>query len=123
MNRIDPALFRACFEAWVAERWPQAPALGAPDGKTSRGSREETGEQSGLHLVSAFATDRNLVLGQGSGCCKVQRDARQRCRINICADDDPLTGAKNKLHPSNGARGDGGNARHGLRRNRYRHEL
>jgi hypothetical protein len=27
MNRIDPALFSACFEAWVAERWPQAPGL------------------------------------------------------------------------------------------------
>jgi predicted transposase YbfD/YdcC len=64
MNRIDPALFRACFEAWVAERWPQAPGLVALDGKTSRGSRDKTGEQSGLHLVSAFATDRNLVLGQ-----------------------------------------------------------
>lgn len=64
MNRIDPALFCACFEAWVAERWPQAPGLVALDGKTSRGSREETGERKALHLVSAFATDRNLVLGQ-----------------------------------------------------------
>lgn len=64
MNRIDPALFRACFEAWVAERWPQAPGLVALDGKTSRGSRDEAGEQKALHLVSAFATDRDLVLGQ-----------------------------------------------------------
>jgi predicted transposase YbfD/YdcC len=64
MNRIDPALFRACFEAWVAERWPQAAKLVALDGKTSRGSRDEAGEQKALHLVSAFATDRNLVLGQ-----------------------------------------------------------
>ncbi len=64
MNRIDPALFRACFEAWVAERWPQAPGLVALDGKTSRGSRDEAGEKKALHLVSAFATDRDLVLGQ-----------------------------------------------------------
>lgn len=64
MNRIDPALFRACFEAWVAERWPQAPGLVALDGKTSRGSRDQSGEQKALHLVSAFATDRDLVLGQ-----------------------------------------------------------
>jgi len=64
MNRIDPALFRACFEAWVAERWPLAPGLVALDGKTSRGSRDEANEQKALHLVSAFATDRNLVLGQ-----------------------------------------------------------
>jgi predicted transposase YbfD/YdcC len=64
INRIDPALFRACFEAWVAERWPQAAGLVALDGKTSRGSRDEAGERKALHLVSAFATDRNLVLGQ-----------------------------------------------------------
>lgn len=64
MNRIDPALFRACFEAWVAERWPRAPGLVALDGKTSRGSRDEAGERKALHLVSAFATDRDLVLGQ-----------------------------------------------------------
>lgn len=64
MNRIDPALFRACFEAWVAERWPGPPGLVALDGKTSRGSRDATGEQKALHLVSAFATDRDLVLGQ-----------------------------------------------------------
>lgn len=64
MNRIDPALFRACFEAWVAERWPQPAKLVALDGKTSRGSRDDAGERKALHLVSAFATDRNLVLGQ-----------------------------------------------------------
>lgn len=64
MNRIDPALFRACFEAWVAERWPQAAGLVALDGKTSRGSRDLAGERKALHLVSAFATDRDLVLGQ-----------------------------------------------------------
>jgi predicted transposase YbfD/YdcC len=64
MNRIDPQLFRACFEAWVAERWPQPPGLVALDGKTSRGSRDEAGEHKALHLVCAFATDRNLVLGQ-----------------------------------------------------------
>jgi predicted transposase YbfD/YdcC len=57
-------LFRACFEAWVAERWPQVPGLVALDGKTSRGSRDEAGDHKPLHLVSAFATDRHLVLGQ-----------------------------------------------------------
>ncbi|MGI9169046.1 MAG: ISAs1 family transposase [Caulobacteraceae bacterium] len=64
MNRIDPALFRACFEAWVAERWPAAPGLVALDGKTSRGSRDDGVGRPALHMVSAFATDRNLVLGQ-----------------------------------------------------------
>ena len=64
MNRIDPALFSACFEAWVAERWPGTACLVALDGKTSRGSHDEAAGRRALHLVSAFATDRHLVLGQ-----------------------------------------------------------
>lgn len=64
MNHIDPALFSACFEAWVAERWPEAPSLVALDGKTSRRSHDEAAGRRALHLVSAFATNRHLVLGQ-----------------------------------------------------------
>ena len=64
MNRIDPALFSACFQAWVAERWPDAPSLVALDGKTSRRSHDDDAGRRALHLVSAFATDRHLVLGQ-----------------------------------------------------------
>jgi predicted transposase YbfD/YdcC len=64
MNRIDPALFSACFETWVAERWPDAPRLVALDGKTSRRSHDDDAGRRALHLVSAFATDRHLVLGQ-----------------------------------------------------------
>jgi predicted transposase YbfD/YdcC len=64
MNRIDPALFSACFEAWVAERWPDAPNLVALDGKTSRRSHDQAAGRRALHLVSAFATNRHLVLGQ-----------------------------------------------------------
>ena len=36
MNRMDPDLFRACFEGWVRERWPDAPGQIALDGKVSR---------------------------------------------------------------------------------------
>jgi predicted transposase YbfD/YdcC len=64
MNRVDPALFSACFQAWVAERWPDAPSLVALDGKTSRRSHDDAAGRRALHLVSAFATDRHLVLGQ-----------------------------------------------------------
>ena len=64
MNRVDPALFSACFQAWVAERWPGVPSLVALDGKTSRRSHDDAAGRRALHLVSAFATDRNLVLGQ-----------------------------------------------------------
>ena len=64
MNRIDPALFRACFSDWVAACWPQAPDLVAMDGKTSRRSHDHRHAQKALHLVSAFATNTRLVLGQ-----------------------------------------------------------
>lgn len=64
MNRIDPALFSACFSAWVREVWPERPALIAIDGKTSRGSHDRSAGKAPLHLVSAFATTSRLVLGQ-----------------------------------------------------------
>jgi predicted transposase YbfD/YdcC len=64
MNRVDPELFSACFTAWVAEGWPDRPDLLALDGKTSRGSHDRKSGQAPLHLVSAFATNAKLVLGQ-----------------------------------------------------------
>ena len=64
MNRIDPQLFAACFSSWVAECWPDKPDLVAIDGKTSRRSHDRKRGQKALHLVSAFATTRQLVLGQ-----------------------------------------------------------
>jgi predicted transposase YbfD/YdcC len=64
MNRIDPDLFMACFSSWVAECWPEKLNLVAIDGKTSRRSHNRKTGQKALHLVSAFATDSRLVLGQ-----------------------------------------------------------
>jgi predicted transposase YbfD/YdcC len=64
MNRIDPDLFAACFSSWVAECWPDKPKLVAIDGKTSRRSHDRKSGQKALHLVSAFATNSRLVLGQ-----------------------------------------------------------
>jgi predicted transposase YbfD/YdcC len=64
MNRIDPDLFRACFTAWVAECLPDKLDLVAIDGKTSRRSHNRKTGQKALHLVSAFATNSRLVLGQ-----------------------------------------------------------
>ena len=64
MNRIDPGLFSACFMAWAQEVRPDAPALIALDGKTSRRSHDRGAGRQALHLVSAFATDERLVLGQ-----------------------------------------------------------
>jgi predicted transposase YbfD/YdcC len=64
MNRIKPDLFMACFSSWVAECWPDKLDLVAIDGKTSRRSHDRKTGQKALHLVSAFATNSRLVLGQ-----------------------------------------------------------
>ncbi len=64
MNRIDPALFSACFMAWARELRPDAPELLALDGKTSRRTHDRSAGTAALHLVSAFATRERLVLGQ-----------------------------------------------------------
>lgn len=64
MNRVNPALFSACFSDWVRACWPDHPDLVAIDGKTLRRSHDRGVEQPALHLVSAFATTGGLVLGQ-----------------------------------------------------------
>lgn len=64
MNRINPALFSACFTDWVRACWPDRPELVAIDGKTSRRSHDRAAGEPALHLVSAFATTSRLVLGQ-----------------------------------------------------------
>lgn len=64
MNRVNPELFTACFQAWVAEAWPARAELVAIDGKTSRRSHDRRAGKGPLHLVSAFATNSKLVLGQ-----------------------------------------------------------
>lgn len=64
MNRIDPALFSAAFTDWVRESWPDKPDFIAIDGKTSRRSHDRGAGKAALHLVSAYATTRRLVLAQ-----------------------------------------------------------
>jgi len=64
MNRIDPDLFAACFTSWVEACWPDKLDLVAIDGKTSRRSHNRKTGHKALHLVSAFATNSRLVLGQ-----------------------------------------------------------
>ena len=64
MNRINPALFATAFADWVREEWPEKAALVAIDGKTSRRSHDRSAGAAPLHLVSAFATTRRLVLAQ-----------------------------------------------------------
>jgi predicted transposase YbfD/YdcC len=64
MNRLDPELFQDCFSSWVEACWPDKLGLVAIDGKTSRRSHNRKTGQKALHLVSAFATESQLVIGQ-----------------------------------------------------------
>ena len=64
MNRIDPGLFAACFMDWVCACWPEPLEAIAIDGKTVRRSHDRAKGRAALHLVSAFATNSHLVLGQ-----------------------------------------------------------
>jgi predicted transposase YbfD/YdcC len=64
LNRIDPALFEACFMAWATALRPDAPTLIALDGKTLRRSGDTAAGQKPLHLVSAWASTQRLVLSQ-----------------------------------------------------------
>ena len=64
LNRIDPALFEACFMAWAKTLRADAPDLIALDGKTLRRSGDATAGLKPLHVVSAWASTQRLVLAQ-----------------------------------------------------------
>lgn len=64
MNRIDPNLFGGCFMDWVRACWPDPLEAIAIDGKTVRRSHDRSRGRAALHLVSAFAANNHLVLGQ-----------------------------------------------------------
>jgi predicted transposase YbfD/YdcC len=64
-DRIDPRVFAACFCSWVQAI---SAALGlaqiAIDGKTLRRSFDRSAALGPLHVVSAWATQQQLTLGQ-----------------------------------------------------------
>ena len=59
---LNPQTFEDAFRRWVAGIVTAVGRTLAVDGKTVRGSRD--GETRPIHLVSAFATDLGIVLGQ-----------------------------------------------------------
>ena len=62
---LDPEQFRVGFQSWihaVAEVLP--PQVIAVDGKTVRRSHDRTQGKSAIHMVSAWATQSQLVLAQ-----------------------------------------------------------
>lgn len=87
MNRIDPALFEACFLAWVDTLRPQdGRDLIALDGKTVRRSGDDTQGLPPVHLVSAWASSQRLVLAQEAVAEKTNECAAIRAilqRLNV----------------------------------------
>ena len=62
MNALPNDLFVECFTAWVKALGQQDQEIVAIDGKTSRRAHDTDGKA--LHLVSAWAAQQRLVLGQ-----------------------------------------------------------
>lgn len=62
---IDPKQFEKCFIEWMKEATEMVEGtVVAIDGKTMRGTAEKKSGKKGLHIVSAWCSENNLVLGQ-----------------------------------------------------------
>ena len=64
VNRVDPVLFRRCFDGWVAALWPDRHDIIAIDGKTARRTHDRGKGLKALHTLSAYATKARLTLAQ-----------------------------------------------------------
>ena len=62
--RLDPAQLAECIHQWLADVGRELGPHIAIDGKTLRGSFDTAAQQNPLHLVSAWATETRLTLGQ-----------------------------------------------------------
>jgi predicted transposase YbfD/YdcC len=93
MNRIDPGLFSDAFTSWVRQTWPDKPDFVAIDGKTSRRSHDRSAGKAPLHLVSAFATNARLVLGQEAVADKSNETTAIPVLLERLGKDDGLKGA------------------------------
>jgi predicted transposase YbfD/YdcC len=65
---LQPEAFQKCFQTWIADALPADPAgpkrLVAIDGKSCRGSRDGANGLGALHVVSAWASEEGIALGQ-----------------------------------------------------------
>jgi predicted transposase YbfD/YdcC len=65
LARLDPGAFEKCLLSWVqAVQEVTAHRLVAIDGKTLRGSADRERGRAAIHMVSAWATENKLSLGQ-----------------------------------------------------------
>lgn len=64
-GQIKPSEFERCFRAWTRRVEEETGGqVVAVDGKTLRGSRDRSSGEGPLHLVEAWATGQELMLGQ-----------------------------------------------------------
>jgi predicted transposase YbfD/YdcC len=65
---LKPEAFQRCFLAWIADAVPidarDPDRLIAIDGKTCRGSHDKAKGLGALHIVSAWASEQGIALGQ-----------------------------------------------------------
>jgi predicted transposase YbfD/YdcC len=65
LARLDPGAFEKCLLSWIrAVQEVTAHRLVAIDGKTLRGSADHERGRAAIHMVSAWATENTLSLGQ-----------------------------------------------------------
>ena len=63
-SRLDMEEFQGCFISWVASLNERLEGVVAVDGKTLRRSFDTGSGKAAIHMVSAWACDQKLVLGQ-----------------------------------------------------------
>ena len=68
LSALKPEAFQECFQRWIAERltgdMDGSHRTIAIDGKTMRRSHDRAGDLGPLHLVSAWASEQGIALGQ-----------------------------------------------------------
>lgn len=68
LSALQPAAFQKCFQSWIASSVSHNETSGARmiaiDGKTPRRSHDRAAGLGPLHLVSAWATEEGVALGQ-----------------------------------------------------------
>lgn len=61
---LDPTAFQECFIRWVQALHETIEGVVAIDGKTARRSHDEAQGKKAIHVVSAWATENGIALGQ-----------------------------------------------------------
>lgn len=65
LSRLNAKAFQECFLTWVKSVATVLPGEVIPiDGKTLRGSYDSGSDKAAIHMVSAWASENRLVLGQ-----------------------------------------------------------